>query len=115
MQGATLLNCISESQSDRVRESFADFCILLMEPFRKHHQQTPGLVLNDKHQYMWHNSHLLKRAGKLGAKSIGIEGFTSPPKEFALIARKPTGVFTFVTTLRAEFNAPYIIEQYIER
>jgi predicted unusual protein kinase regulating ubiquinone biosynthesis (AarF/ABC1/UbiB family) len=115
MQGATLLNCISESQSDRVRESFADFCILLMEPFCKHHHQTPGLVLNDKHQYMWHDSQLLKRAGKLGAKSIGIEGFTSPPKEFALIARKLTGVFTFVTTLRAEFNADYIIEQYIQR
>jgi predicted unusual protein kinase regulating ubiquinone biosynthesis (AarF/ABC1/UbiB family) len=115
MQGATLLNCISESQTDRVRESFADFCILLMEPFRKHHQQTPGLVLNDKRQYMWHDSQLLRRAGKLGAKSIGIEGFTSPPKEFALIARKLTGVFTFITTLRAEFNADYIIEQYIER
>ena len=115
MQGATLLNCISESQSLRVRESFADFCILLMEPFREHQQQTPGLELNDKNQYKWHDSQLLKRAGKLGANSIGIDGFTSPPKEFALIARKLTGVFTFVTTLRAEFNAAYIIEQYIGR
>lgn len=115
MQGATLLNCISESQSLRVRESFADFCILLMEPFRKHQQKTPDLELNDKNQYKWHDSQLLKRAGKLGANAIGIEGFTSPPKEFALIARKLTGVFTFVTTLRAEFNADYIIEQYIGR
>lgn len=113
MQGATLLNCISESQSVRVRESFADFCLLLMEPFRKHYQQTPGLKLNDKNQYKWYDSQLLKRASKLGANSIGIEGFSSPPKEFALIARKLTGVFTFVTTLRAEFNAAYIIERYI--
>ena len=115
IQGATLLNCINESQSHRVRESFADFCILLMEPFRKDKHEIPGFALNDKHEYKWHDSQLLKRVGKLGAKSIGIEGFTSPPKEFALIARKLSGVFSFVTTLRAEFDAYYIIDQYIDR
>lgn len=114
MRGATLLNCINESQSRRVRESFADFCILLMEPFRRDKQEIPSFALNDKHQYKWYDSKLLKRVARLGSKSIGIDGFTSPPKEFALIARKLTGVFSFVTTLRAEFNAHAIIDQYID-
>lgn len=114
MRGATQLNCINESQSLRVRESFADFCILLMEPFRKDKNEIPGYALNNEHEYKWHDSQLLKRVGKLGAKSIGIEGFASPPKEFAFIARKLTGVFSFVTTLRAEFNAHDIIDQYID-
>lgn len=112
--GAIDLNCLHKNQTQAVKESFADFCILLMEPFRKDKSQIPNYALNDRRQYKWHDSQLLKRVAKLGAKSIALEGFRSPPREFALIARKLTGVFTFVTALKAELNAHKIIDQYAQ-
>ncbi|MEM7358080.1 MAG: AarF/ABC1/UbiB kinase family protein [Pseudomonadota bacterium] len=112
IEGATDLHCLQANQSQTVKESFADFCILLMEPFRKDKTQIPEYALNNRRQYKWRESQLLKRVAKLGAKSIALEGFQSPPREFALIARKLTGVFTFVTALGAELNAYKIIDQY---
>ncbi len=113
IEGAIELNCLRNTHPERVKESFADFCMLLMEPFRKDKSDIPHFALNSKNQYKWHMSNLMKRAGKLGAKSVAVEGFSPPPKEFALIARKLSGVFTFVTTLRAEINAYKIIEKYL--
>lgn len=112
--GAIQLNCLQKDQSDGIKESFADFCILLMEPFRKDKSQIPNFALNAQQQYKWRESRLLQRVGKLGAKSIKLDGFRSPPKEFALIVRKLTGVFTFITTLSAEFDATPIIEKYTD-
>ncbi|NNC99740.1 MAG: AarF/ABC1/UbiB kinase family protein [Gammaproteobacteria bacterium] len=113
VEGAIRLNCLQPSHPKLVKRSFADFCILLMEPFRKDVTQIPAFALNNRSQYKWHDSRLLQRVGKLGAKTVAIQGFTAPPKEFALVARKLTGVFTFVSTLRAEINAHKIIEKYL--
>ena len=113
IDGAIALNCIRESQTDQVKESFADFCILLMEPFRTDRSAVPAAAVNAKNQYRWHKSNLLRRVGKMGAKSVVIDGFSSPPKEFALIARKLTGVFSFVVALRAEINAHKMLDQYL--
>jgi predicted unusual protein kinase regulating ubiquinone biosynthesis (AarF/ABC1/UbiB family) len=114
VEGAVELNCVASSQPQPVKDSFADFCILLMEPFRTDKSEIPEFALNARGQYKWHESNLMKRVGKLGAKSITLNGFSSPPKEFALIARKLSGVFTFVTTLRAEIDAHTIIDQYLK-
>jgi len=35
-----------------------------------------------------------------------------PPSEFVLLARKLTGVFTFVAALKAEFNASELLAAY---
>jgi len=114
IEGAIELKCLRSNQTNAVKESFADFCILLMEPFRKDMNGVPDYALNKQQHYKWQESRLLKRVGKLGAKSIAIDGFSSPPKEFALIARKLTGVFTFVSTLEAELKVNDIVEQYLD-
>lgn len=113
IEGAVELNCLVHSQPQSAKDSFADFCVLLMEPFRTDKSEIPAFALNAKGQYKWHESNLMKRVGKLGAKSMAVSGFSSPPKEFALIARKLSGVFTFVTTLRAEVDAHTIIDKYL--
>ncbi len=113
IQGATQLGCLQSDSVLSVQDSFADFCILLMEPFKTDHTDTPSFALTKRGEYNWQGSQLLKRVGKVGAKAIITEGFTSPPKEFALIARKLSGVFTFITALEAEFNASPIIEKYL--
>lgn len=112
IEGAIALRCLKPNQSEEVQNSFVDFCVLLMEPFRKP-EQIPDFALNNRNQYLWQQSKLLRRVGKLGAQSMIIEGFQSPPGEFALIARKLAGVFTFITTLKAEFNAQSIIKPYL--
>lgn len=115
ISGAINLGCLDPDQPVAVKESFADFCILLMEPFRTDHAHTPKFAVTAKGEYDWHGSRLLRRVGKVGAQAVLADGFTSPPKEFALIARKLTGVFTFITTLKAEFNAHNIIAAYLDK
>lgn len=114
IEGAITLRCLKPNQSEQVQNSFVDFCVLLMEPFRKP-DQIPEFALNQRNQYVWQQSKLLRRVGKLGAQSMVIEGFQSPAGEFALIAKKLAGVFTFITTLKAEFNAQSIIKPYLQR
>ena len=41
--------------------------------------------------------------------------FTPPSRDFALIARKLSGVFNFIAVLEAEFNAHEMIEAHIRR
>jgi hypothetical protein len=38
-----------------------------------------------------------------------------PTGDFALIARKLTGVFTFIAVLEAEFNAWELIQPFMQR
>ncbi|MEM8564617.1 MAG: AarF/ABC1/UbiB kinase family protein, partial [Pseudomonadota bacterium] len=70
---------------------------------------------NAEGQYCWARSRLMHRAGKRGAKSAASKHFTPPNRDFALIARKLTGVFTFITVLEAEFNAHDLVAAHIAR
>jgi hypothetical protein len=57
----------------------------------------------------------MHRAGKQGAISATSRHFTPPTRDFALIARKLTGVFTFIAVLEAEFNAYEMVAAHIAR
>lgn len=57
----------------------------------------------------------MHRAGKAAARSATSRHFTTPSREFALIARKLTGVFTFIAVLEAEFNAYEMVAAHIAR
>jgi hypothetical protein len=57
----------------------------------------------------------MRRAGKQAAVSATSRHFTPPSRDFALIARKLTGVFNFIAVLEAEFNAHDMIETHISR
>ncbi len=59
-------------------------------------------------------SDLMTRAGKKAAGSAATRHFSVPSAEFALIARKLTGVFTFIAVLEAEFNAWDVMGSFIE-
>ena len=47
----------------------------------------------------------MRRAGKQAARVCHQSPFHAPFRDFALIARKLTGVFNFIAVLEAEFNA----------
>ena len=115
VQGVIDLKCIDSCQPKFVQQSFAEFCMALLEPLRENFDDNCQPWLNAKGEYCWAQSKLIKRAAKQAAKSSFSLHFTVPPQEFALIARKLTGVFTFITVLRAEFNGHEILQAYILR
>ena len=108
------LGCLRENASDEARQLFADFCLHLLEPLRPP-AELPAAYLNSSGQYRWAQSRLMHRAGKQAALSATSRHFTPPSREFALIARKLTGVFTFIAVLEAEFNAYDTVAAHIQR
>ena len=60
-------------------------------------------------------SRLMRRGGKQAALSAASRHFTTPSRDFALIARKLTGLFNFIAALDAEFNAHDMVESHIRR
>lgn len=112
--GLTGLGCLQADASDEGRKLFADFCLHLLEPLRPP-AQLPPHYLNAQGEYCWGRSQLMLRAGKLAAQSAISRHFTTPSRDFALIARKLTGVFNFIVALDAEFNAHHMVQSHIRR
>jgi len=106
------LGCLHADSTSEARESFSEFCRQLLEPLRAP-EHLPREFLNENGEYCWGKSQLLRRVGKRVAHSAITRHFTIPSRDFAMIARKLTGVFTFIAVLNAEFNAHDIVQSYI--
>lgn len=107
------LGCLKADATEFARESFCEFCEMLLEPLANP-ENLPVEYLNDKGQYCWGRSRLMQRVGKHAASSAATRHFATPSRDFALIVRKLTGVFTFITVLNAEFNGHEIAHRYID-
>jgi predicted unusual protein kinase regulating ubiquinone biosynthesis (AarF/ABC1/UbiB family) len=114
IDGLIGLGCLQPDASAEGRQLFADFCLHLLEPLRKP-SQLPAQYLNASGEYCWGKSQLIRRAGKQAALSAASRHFTTPSRDFALIARKLTGLFNFIAILEAEFNAHDMVESHIRR
>jgi predicted unusual protein kinase regulating ubiquinone biosynthesis (AarF/ABC1/UbiB family) len=114
VDGLIGLGCLQKDASAEGRKLFADFCLHLLEPLRPP-QQLPAEYLNAKGEYCWGKSRLMRRAGTQAALSAASRHFTTPSRDFALIARKLTGLFNFIAALDAEFNAHDMVEPHIAR
>ena len=110
--GLVGLGCLQPDASEEGQQMFADFCLHLLEPLRPV-EHLPSEHLNEKGEYCWGRSRLMRRAGKQAAASAASRHFTPPSRDFALIARKLTGVFNFIAALDAQFNACDMIETHI--
>jgi len=107
------LGCLREDSSAFARQTFSDFCLQLLEPLRPP-QALPREHLNRRGEYCWGRSRLMQRVGRQAASSAATRHFTTPSREFAMIARKLTGVFTFIAVLDAQFNAHDTVHGYID-
>lgn len=114
IRGLVGLGCLSPDTSDEGKRLFAEFCLLLLEPL-KAPDQLPEQYLNEQGQYCWGRSHLIRRAGKLAATSAATRHFETPSRDFALIARKLSGVYNFIAVLDAQFNAHDMLQAHIDR
>ncbi len=108
------LGCLRPNSSQQARDLFTDFCMHLLEPLRAP-ENLPAEVLNRKGEYRWGESRLMQRAGKKAAANAVSPHFDIPSREFAVIARKLTGVFTFISVLGAEFNGHDAVAAHIAR
>jgi predicted unusual protein kinase regulating ubiquinone biosynthesis (AarF/ABC1/UbiB family) len=114
VEGLIGLGCLQPDASEEGRKMFSDFCLHLLEPLRSP-DELPAEYLNDRGEYCWGRSRLMRRAGKQAAATTISRHFTTPSRDFALIARKLTGLFNFIATLEAEFNAHEMAEKHIRR
>lgn len=112
IEGAIELNCLRQSDSSVVKQSFAEFCSFILEPFASDLSSLPEFARADDNLYDWRASRLLKRAGRVGSQGMLVKGFVIPPSEFMLMVRKLTGVFTFVSALGAKMNSASLLEPY---
>ena len=112
VQGLTALGCLPPASSDTAQKMFSDFCVQLLEPLRDS-SRLPKNLLNANGEYRWGASDLMKRAGKQAAASTLSRHFSTPSREFAFVARKLTGVFTFIAVLNAEFNGATLLKQHV--
>ncbi len=108
------LGCLTPDSGEEARQLFADFCIHLLEPLRAP-EELPAEYLNEKGEYCWAQSRLMRRAGKKAASSAATRYFSPPSRDFALIARKLSGLFNFIALLDAQFNAHAMAQAHIER
>ena len=114
IDGLVALGCIRVSDPDSVKQEFASFCMLLLEPMRDNFDGVPDNVINTNGEYRWRESRLVKRAGKQAINSALSQYFILPPREFSLIVRKLIGVFSFISVIGGEFNGYPLIERYAE-
>ena len=112
VEGLIGLGCLQPDAGPEGREMFASFCLHLLEPLRPP-ERLPPERLNRRGHYRWAESELMQRAGKMAVASTATRYFTTPSRDFALIARKLTGVFTFISVLGAEFNGYDMVVKYI--
>lgn len=94
------LKFTQESDPEKLKNSFYEFCILMVEPFT--HQE-----------YDWSNTDLPKRITKMVAEVIMEFKVRTPPKEVVFLDRKTTGVFIFLSILKAKITARDLLEKYL--
>lgn len=107
------LGCLRPDATDFARDSFCDFCQMLLEPLARP-SQLPSEYVNSKGEYCWGRSRLMQRVGRQATGSAATRHFATPSRDFTLIVRKLSGVFTFITVLNAEFNGYELAQRYIE-
>ncbi|MEM9255598.1 MAG: AarF/ABC1/UbiB kinase family protein [Pseudomonadota bacterium] len=112
IKGLTGLGCLQPSTSEEGKQLFARFCIQLLEPLRPP-ERLPAEYLNSQGRYCWGQSQLMQRAGRLGATFAATRHFSRPSRDFALLARKLSGLFNFIALLDAEFNGYGMATRYI--
>jgi predicted unusual protein kinase regulating ubiquinone biosynthesis (AarF/ABC1/UbiB family) len=107
------LGCLPPDAESHAQETFKTFVTTLLEPLQPI-DQLPAEYLNRHGEYCWGRSELINRTGRHVAGSMTSRQFSLPSGDFAMVARKLTGVFTFIAVLDAEFNGDEIAAPFLD-
>lgn len=108
------LGCLTPDAGESAKATFKAFINNLLEPLRPPNTLPPA-YLNAEGLYCWGRSGLINRTGKQVARSLTNKEFAIPSGDFAMVARKLAGVFTFIAVLNAEFNGYEIVAPYLTK
>ena len=111
-QALVALGCLKPDAGESAKDTFKAFIRNLLEPLRPP-ESLPPEHLNAEGLYCWGHSELINRTGQQVARSLTNREFAIPSGDFAMVARKLTGVFTFIAVLNAEFNGHDIVKPYL--
>ena len=111
-QALVALGCLKPDAGEGAKDTFKAFIRNLLEPLRPP-ESLPPEHLNAEGLYRWGHSELINRTGQQVARSLTNREFAIPSGDFAMVARKLTGVFTFIAVLNAEFNGHDIVKPYL--
>ena len=106
------LGCLKPDAGESAKATFKAFIRNLLEPLQPP-EALPPEHLNAEGLYCWGHSELINRTGQQVARSLTNREFAIPSGDFAMVARKLTGVFTFIAVLNAEFNGHDIVKPYL--
>ena len=113
LDALTRLGCLLPDAESHAQATFKTFVTNLLEPLRPA-AQLPAEYLNRNGEYCWGRSELINRTGRHVARSMTSRQFALPSGDFAMVARKLTGVFTFIAVLQAEFNGDEIAAPFLD-
>jgi hypothetical protein len=108
------LGCLKSDAGEVAKATFKAFISNLLEPLRPS-EALPPEHLNAEGLYCWGRSELINRTGQQVARSLTTREFAIPSGDFAMLARKLTGVFTFIAVLNGEFNGHDIVKPYLDQ
>ena len=111
-QALVALGCLKADAGESAKATFKACIRNLLEPLRPP-EALPPEHLNAEGLYCWGHSELINRTGQQVARSLTNREFAIPSGDFAMVARKLTGVFTFIAVLNAEFNGHDIVKPYL--
>jgi predicted unusual protein kinase regulating ubiquinone biosynthesis (AarF/ABC1/UbiB family) len=106
LSGAEGVGFIQADDSPEMRASFESLLMMVGEPIAPETSAGGG--------YEWVGSDLPKRLAKAGAEVAVLFRLRPPPREVIFLDRKLPGLFTFMTVLRARFDARRLLEGYVQ-
>jgi predicted unusual protein kinase regulating ubiquinone biosynthesis (AarF/ABC1/UbiB family) len=113
IDGLTRRDCIHDDHPDEIKTVIARVCMGFLEPLKRSYENVPAYAINSDGHYRWAESRLIKRAGQRAIESAITPWFRLPPREFALVTRKLSGVFAFISAIGAEFSGYSILDRHV--
>lgn len=96
------LKFIHPSDPPELKKLFAEFCLMTVEPF-----------LSESGLYNWKQSDLPKRLTQKALQIVKGFPLRTPPREVVFLDRKTSGVFIFLSVLKATQNGRELILKYL--
>lgn len=102
-RAATEMGFLLPDDSEDFKRKFGDLTILITEPF----QVPPGGV------YDFGAQDLTKRAARKAGELVLFSKLRTPPREIIFLDRKMSGMFVFVSVLKAQLKTNDILRKYL--
>lgn len=120
LESVLSMGLIDRDAPTEVKHAFTEVLLGLVEPlnYRARLAKDPGSVpsyaVDNELNYCWADAKLPKRMGKKAIQSAFSQHFSFPGADFLLLSRKLAGVYAFMASMDAHFDASKVLEKVIQ-